>query len=258
MIATEQASVLYNYIVDSMNTLVEAEHAFCRNSAEVRPTLLLGLGFGAFEHSITEHIAQLPFNLTVRFGEERELLRDLDGGALDLVLTSQVVPQLNIEYTSFAQQQIILVCGAHTDTGELDQLIAADRRTAVRGWLKKQNWYTTTGDTGYLKKFWMANFDCLPDIRPNYILPYFGAVLRCIGNGKGFAIMPDNFCQTELQLGTVRLVWPGDPCVKDILHFGKRKKNRYEVEIRQLQEILAKGWHRRECDSVTGCGLFNG
>jgi DNA-binding transcriptional LysR family regulator len=258
MIATEQASVLYNYIVDSMNTLVEAENAFCRNSVEVKPTLVLGLGFETFEHSITEHIAQLPFNLTVRFGEERELLHDLDAGTIDLVLTSQVVTQPDLEYTSFAQQRIVLVCGGRTDTEELDQLIAAGQRTAVRGWLKKQNWYTTAADTGYLKNFWMANFDCPPDIRPNYILPYFGAILRCIGNGKGFAIMPDVFCRTELQMGTVRLVWEGDPYVENILHFGKRKKNRRETEIRQLQEILTKGWHRRRSDGFTEYNLFNG
>jgi len=258
MVATEQASILYNYIVDSINTLVEAENEFCRNSVEVRPTLVLGLGFEVFEHSITEHIAQLPFNLTVRFGEGRELLHDLDAGTLDLVLTSQVVPQPNLEYTSFAKQRLILVCGGRTDTEELDQLIAVGQRAAIRGCLKKQNWYTTATDIGYLKNFWLTNFDCPPDFRPNYILPHFGAILCCIGNGKGFAIMPDISCRTELQLGTIRLVWEGEPYVENMLHFCKRKRNRYEAGIRQLQEILTKGWHHRWSDDLTGCNLFNG
>ena len=94
MIPTEQAGVLYNYIADSMNTLLEAEDAFCRNSIEVRPTLALGLGFDAFEYSLAEHIAHLPFNLTVRFGEGPQMLQDLDAGTLDLVLTSQPGPQI--------------------------------------------------------------------------------------------------------------------------------------------------------------------
>lgn len=244
MIATEQASVLYNYIVDSVNKLVEAEDAFCRNSVAVKPTLALGLGFEAFEHSLAEHIAQLPFNLTVRFGEASQMLHDLDVGTLDLVLTSQPGPQSNLEFTAFAKQRTILVCGSHTDTGQLGRLIAANQRTAAREWLKKQRWYTTNADRTYLKNFWHANFECLPDFRPSYILPHLGAVLSCIRNGKGFAVLPDLFCRTELQQGTVRLVWEGDPCIDTILHFGKRKRHRYETEIRQLQDVLAKNWHK--------------
>jgi DNA-binding transcriptional LysR family regulator len=248
MIATEQASVLYNYITDSLNTLVEAEDVFCRNSVKVKPTLSLGLGFEAFEYSLAEHIAKLPFNLTVRIGETPQMLHDLDAGTLDLVLTSQIGLQPGIEYTSFAKEKIILVCGEQTDAREFDQLIATNQRAAIREWLKKQSWYATAADAGYLKNFWMANFDCPPDFRPNYILPHFGAVLRCIRNSKGFSVMPDLFCRTELQQGTVRMVWEGDPFVETSLHFGKRKRNRHEVEIRQLQEILIKNWHKRKSE----------
>jgi len=248
MIATEQASVLYNYIADSMNTLIEAENAFCRNSVEVKPTLALGLGIEAFEHSLAEHIAQLPFNLTVRFGEPSQMLHDLDVGILDLVLTSQTGTQSNLEFASFVKQRTILVCGTHTDTGQLDCLLSAGQRTSIREWLKKQRWYTTSADMTYLNNFWLANFDCLPDFRPNYILPHLGAVLSCIRSGKGFAVLPDLFCRAELQQGTVRLVWEGDPCVETILHFGKRKRNRHEAQIRQLQEILTKTWHKRRSE----------
>jgi DNA-binding transcriptional LysR family regulator len=250
MIATEQASVLYNYIADSVNILVEAEDAFCRNSVEVKPTLSLGLGFEAFEHSLAEHIAQLPFHLTVRFGEAPQMLRDLDAGTLDLVVTSQMGPQSGLEYTSFAKERIILVCGDRTDTAELDQLIATGQRTAIREWLKKQSWYATAPDVEYLKKFWLANFEYPPDFRPNYILPHFGAVLRCIRNGKGFAVMPDLFCRTELQHGSVRLVWEGHPLVETVLYLGKRKRSRHEVSIRKLQEILIKNWHKPKTGMV--------
>jgi DNA-binding transcriptional LysR family regulator len=250
MIATEQASVLYNYIVDSLNTLVEAEDAFCRNSVDVRPTLALGLGYEAFEHTLAEYIAQLPFNLTVRFGEATQMLHDLDVGTLDLVLTSQIGPQRSLEYTSFAKERIILVCGNLTDTTKLDHLIATGQRTAARDWLKRQGWYTTAAGIGYLKDFWLANFECPPDFRPNYILPHFGAVLSCIRNGGGFAVMPDLVCRAEMEYGSVRLVWDGDPHVDTTIHFGKRKKSRRENEIRRLQDLLLTNWHRDRVRSV--------
>ncbi|MBS1665400.1 MAG: LysR family transcriptional regulator [Bacteroidetes bacterium] len=238
MIPTERGTILYNCIVDPMNRLTEAEDVFCRNSDAGKPTLSVGLGFETFEYSLAEHIAQLPFNLIVRFGECPQMLHDLDTGALDLVLTSQKGPQPNLEYTPFLKEKLILICGARTDARELDHLIAADKQTAIREWLKKQIWYTTAADMGYLKNFWQANFDCQPDFKPNYVVPYFRAILRCLRNGTGFAIMPDFLCKNELEQKTIRIAWEGSPQLENTLHFGKRKKTRYALEIRQLEQIL--------------------
>ena len=242
MIATERGTILYNCIVDSMNKLEEAEERFCRNSSTDKPTLSVGLSFETFEYTLAEHVAQLPFNLIVRFGEYPQMLHDLDSGTLDMVVTSQKGPELNLQYTSFAKERLILICGAQTDTEELHQLISANQRPAIRDWLKRQIWYTTAADMGHLKKFWMANFNCQPDLRPNYVVPYSGAILSCMCNGKGFAVMPDFLCRRELDRQTIVLAWEGDPYVENTLYFGRRKNTRYVVEIRQLEELLTKNW----------------
>ena len=239
LIPTERGTILYNCIADSLNRLVEAENGFCRNSITDKPTLAVGLGYEAFDYTLAEHIAELPFNLVVRFGEVPQLLHDLISGTLDLVLTSQTSLQPNLEYTPFAKERLLLICGAQTDKEKLDQLIYSNKRIAVREWLKQQVWYKTAADMDHLNDFWLANFECQPDFKPNYILPNFNAILRCLRNGKGFAVMPDFLCKTELDEQTVQLAWDGDPCVENILYFVKRKRTRYAVEIRQLQKILS-------------------
>lgn len=238
MIPTERGTILYNFILGAMNRLGEAEEIFCRNSGADKPTLSVGLGFETFEYTLAEHVSQLPFNLIVRFGEYSQMLHDLDTGTLDLVLTSQKGTQPNLEYTPFIKERIILICGDRTDTEELDLLVASGKRAAIMECLKKQIWYTTAADMGYLKNFWMANFDCPPDFKPNYVVPHFGAILRSMRNGKGFAVMPDFLCKNELDHKTVRVAWEGDFVLENILHFGKRKKTRYAGEIRQLEEIF--------------------
>src|SRR5689334_9379350 len=89
LIPTERGTILYNCIADSMNRLVDAENAFCRNSITDKPTLSVGLGHEAFEYILAEHMAELPFNLIVRSGEMSQVLQDLISGTLDLALTSQ-------------------------------------------------------------------------------------------------------------------------------------------------------------------------
>lgn len=242
MVPTERGIILYNCIIDPMNKLVEAEESFYRNSKVDKPTISVGMGFETFEHTLEEHIAQLPFNLILRFGEYPQMLHDLDTGALDLILTSQKGRQPSLEYTPFITERIVLICGCETNTEQFDKLLLANERTAVRKWLKEQVWYTTAADMEHLQHFWVTNFESLPDFKPNYVVPNFSSILRCLRNGKGFAVMPDFLCKKEITNKTIKLAWEGSPHVENMLHFGKRKKTIHAKEIRQLEQILVQNW----------------
>lgn len=242
MVPTERGIILYNYITDSMSTLVEAEQLFHRNSQMNKATVSVGMGFETFEHALEQHIAQLPFNLILRFGEYPQMLHDLEAGVLDLILTPQRKRSANLEYTPFTKERIVLICGSETNTQQLDDLLLANERTAIKQWLKEQVWYTTAADMEHLNNFWQTNFDSLPDFKPNYVVPYFSSILRCLRNGKGFAVMPDFLCRKEVANKTVKVAWEGNPHVENTLHFGKRKKSIYTNEIRQLEELLVENW----------------
>jgi len=242
MIPTDRGIILYNCIIEPMNRLEEAEQVFFKDSNGDKPTISVGLGYETFEYALAEHVDQMSFNLIVRFGEYPQLLNELDAGSLDLVLTSHMIPQPNLEYTPFTKERIVLICGGQADTEQLDLLLTVNNRAGVREWLKQQVWYTTAGDMGYMRNFWLANFDCLPDFKPNYVVPHISAILRCMRNGKGFAVVPDFLCQGELTRKTVRLAWEGNPQVENMLHFGKRKRTRNAGEIAQLEELLRKNW----------------
>ncbi|UPK69943.1 LysR family transcriptional regulator [Chitinophaga filiformis] len=242
MVPTERGIILYNCIIDPINKLEEAEESFHRNSKVEKPTISVGMGFEIFKYTLEEHLAQLPFNLVLRFGEYRQILQELDTGKLDLILTPKKGSQTNLEYIPFTTERIILICGNETDTEQFDSLVLTNERTAIREWLKEQIWYTTAADMEYLEHFWMANFDCLPDLKPNYVVPYFSSILRCLSKGKGFAVIPDFLAKKELALKSVKLAWEGSPHVENTLHFGKRKKTIYANEIRQLEQILTMNW----------------
>jgi DNA-binding transcriptional LysR family regulator len=135
---------------------------------------------------------------------------------------------------------MVLVCGSHTDSGPLDQLVMTNDRPAIRQWLKQQVWYTMGADMEHLKNFWLANFDCLPDLNPNYVVPHFSSILRCLSNGKGLAVMPDFLCRKAIGDQTIRLAWEGSSPVESMLYFCKRKKTIFREEIRQLEALLTR------------------
>jgi LysR family transcriptional regulator, transcriptional activator of the cysJI operon len=242
MVPTERGTILYNCIIDPINKLEVAEELFHRNSRIEKPTIGVGMGLEIFKYALEAHLAQLPFNLVLRFGEYRQILHELDTGKLDLILTPQRGQQTNLEYTPFTKERIVLICGSGTDTEQFDEMVLANDRPAIRHWLKAQVWYATAADMEHLQRFWMANFDCLPELKPNYIVPCFSSILRCLSNGKGFAVIPDFLAKKAIALNSVKLAWEGCPHVENTLHFGKRKKSVYSNEIRQLEEILTNNW----------------
>jgi len=157
------------------------------------------------------------------------------------VLTPQKGQQPNLEYTPFARERVILICGSETDTAALNQLAATGKKTDIQQWLRAQVWFTSN-NMGYLKNFWAANFDGQPDFKPNYVVPNLGSVLRCLRGSKGFAVMPDFLCKKEMGNNTIRLAWEGSTCVENTLHLGKRKKTLYARELRELEQILTQNW----------------
>ncbi|KIC95956.1 LysR family transcriptional regulator [Flavihumibacter solisilvae] len=238
MTPTDRGTILYNCIFDSMKKLEETEQAFFRNSKVNKPTISVGMRYETFEYSLEEHVAQLPFNLILRFDNYTEMRHDLDAGKLDMIVTPHKELHANLEYTPFFIERIILVCGGRTESAELDNLVVNNDRKAMKHWLKKQVWYSTAADMMYLKNFWIANFDCLPDLSPNYIVPHFSSILRCLSNGKGFSVMPEFLCRKAIGNNTIRRVWEASASLESMLYFCKRKKTIFAHEIRQLEELL--------------------
>lgn len=242
MTATERGIMLYNFIIDHVGKLEEAEQVFHRKSKVSKPTISVGMCFEIFQYTLEAHVSELPFNLITRFGAYPQMLMELNSGVLDLILTPQKGLQHDLDFTPFTKERIILICGSQTDTTVLDQLLVKDDRSAIKDWLSVQIWYTTAADMEHLKRFWSTNFDCSPGFRPNYVLPYFNSILRCLSNGVGFAVIPDFLCGKDIEDQAIRLAWEGNPPVENTLYFGKRKKTAYPHEIKQLEDILSKYW----------------
>lgn len=242
LVATDKGTMLYDYIIAHMNKLEEAENIFHRKSKLEKTTVSIGMSMEIFQYMLESHVSDLPFNLITRFGEYPQMSQELNNGTLDLILTPQKGTQNNLEYTPFKNVRIVLICGGKTDTTELNALLEEDDRNAVKDWLTGQIWYTTATDMEYLKRFWSASFNTMPGFRPNYVVPSYGSILRCLANNKGFAVVPDFLCRKEISDNVIRLAWEGSPTIEDTIYFGKRKSAACKEEIKQLETILSKNW----------------
>ena len=238
MVPTEKGKVLYNFIIEPLSKLEEAEKNFQRSTEKNTPTISIGMCFETFQITLEQYISTLPFNVIIQFGEYPEMIDRLEKGILDLIITPQMVVKNGIEYEDFSSETIILVGGNEIDSTAFNAIAKEENMLAIENWLKQQKWYGTTGDMEHLRRFWQLNFNKHPDFRPNYIVPNLNSIVRCLSSGKGLAVVPDFLCRKEIDNGSIKIIWEGKTLLKNTLYFATRKKTMYEEEIALIKKIF--------------------
>ncbi len=238
MVPTEKGKVFYNFIIEPLTKLEEAETNFQRSTEQHTPTISVGMCFETFQITLEQHIARLPFNMIIRFGEYPEMIENLEKGILDLIITPQRGTSGHIAHEAFSSETIIMVGGNEMDDKAFHKLLRKNDRPAAEQWLKQQKWYGTTGDMEHLVRFWQLNFGKHPDFRPNYIVPNMNSIVRCLSSGLGLAVVPDFLCRKEVENKQIKQVCEGAPKLKNTLYFGTRKKTAYPQEINLIKQLF--------------------
>lgn len=238
MVPTERGKVLYNFTIEALTKLEEAEKNFQRSTEKHTPTISIGMCFETFQITLEQYISSLPFNVIIRFGEYPEMVENLEKGILDLIITPQMVPKTSIEYQPFSSETIVIVGGNKMDEKEFQDVEKTGTIEQIEAWLKQEKWYGTTGDMEHLRRFWQLNFNKYPDFRPNYIVPNLNSIVRCLSSGQGLAVIPDFLCKKELDSGQIKLIWEGKSPLKNTLYFATRKKTIYADEIEVIKKIF--------------------
>jgi DNA-binding transcriptional LysR family regulator len=240
MVPTEKGKVFYNFIIEALAKLEDAEKNFQRSTEKHTPTISVGMCFETFQITLEPYISSLPFNLIIQFGEYPEMLENLDKGILDLIITPQTGTTTNIEHEAFSSERIVLLGGINVNQHEFDRLLQNGDRNLLLEWLSKHKWYGTTGDMEHLRRFWQLNFNKYPDFRPNYIVPNLNSIVRCLSGGDGLTIIPNHLGKKEIEDEQVKIIWEGNPILENTLYFATRKKSMYPEEIQSIKDLIRK------------------
>lgn len=238
MVPTEKGKVLYNFVIDALGKLEEAEQNFQRSTEKNMPTISIGMCFETFQITLEQYISTLPFNVIIQFGEYPLMVENLEKGILDIIITPQMVTKSTIEYQPFSSETIVLVGGNDINVFEFETIEKNNNLEATENWLKAQKWYGTTGDMEHLRRFWQLNFNKHADFRPNYIVPNLNSIVRCLSSGKGLAVVPDFLCRKEIDNHQIQLIWKGKVPLENTLYFATRKKTMYVDEINLIKKIF--------------------
>lgn len=240
MIPTEDGKLLYAFIVDSISKLEKAEQHFKKTSQERNPTLHIGMCSETFQLILEPEVPKLKFDLVARFGTHAELIKDLNNGILDLVITpiKQDEKGSMVVYTPFSKERMILVAGKNTDTKDLLGNIELENWSILEQNLRKKTWYSASNEMEHFSRFWFENFKKRQDFKPNFILPNISSIIRCLSNDQGFAIIPDFLGQKAIDKKEIQLIWTGKEKTENTLYFATRTDLKYKKEVSFIQQIF--------------------
>ena len=240
MIPTEDGKFLYEYIIESINKLEIAEQHFKKTTQEKNPSLHIGMCSEMFQLIIEPEISKLNFDLVAKFGAHTDLIKDLNNGILDLVITprKQIDKKSLVNYTPFSKERIILIAGIKTDITKINEHLNDSHFKALENELQLNTWYSASNEMEHFRRFWFENFNKRPAFKPNYILPNISTIIRCLSNGTGLALVPDFLCEDAIAKNEIKLVWDGKIKTENTLYFASRTDLKYKEELDVLQNIF--------------------
>tara|TARA_R110002051_G_scaffold36825_1_gene79695 strand:+ start:444 stop:1346 length:903 start_codon:yes stop_codon:yes gene_type:complete len=240
MIPTEDGKQLYNFIIDAIEKLEKAEQHFKKSSKENIPSLNIGMCTETFQSILEPEVPNLPFDLIAKFSDHSDLIKDLDNGILDLVITPRKQDEKKslAHYEPFAKEKIILVAGTKTNLNVVEKYLKNEQWDSLENELKENIWYSASNDMEHFRRFWFENFKKRLDFKPNYILPSISSIIRCLDNNKGFATIPDFLANTAIESGQLKLVWEGKAITENTLYFATRSDLKFKKEIEMIKIIF--------------------
>ncbi|PCI00646.1 MAG: LysR family transcriptional regulator [Flavobacteriaceae bacterium] len=242
MIPTEEGKLLYEYIIKAITQLETAEQHFKKTTQEKKPFLNIGMCAEMFQLIIEPEIPTFNFDLLARFGDYSDLIKDLNNGILDVVITprKQYEKKSMVEYTAFSSEKIVLIAGTRTDTTHIENCIETNKWKLLENELLQNIWYSSSSEMEHFRRFWFANFNKKPGFKPNYILPNIASIIRCLSNGNGLALVPDFLCKDAIASHKIKLIWEGKVTCENTLYFAARTDLKFKKELYVIQDVFKR------------------
>ncbi|KAB8145836.1 LysR family transcriptional regulator [Chloroflexia bacterium SDU3-3] len=230
MLPTEYAKELYTQVAPALDAL-DITSQQLRLAADERPLVRVGGPPEYIGQVAMAKLLPLPLRLAVQFGMPQALIPLLEQGELDLVISSQRVPAMQVDYTLFAEEEFILIAasGHVPPEGDVEQL---------QRWMSVQPWLSYAADLPIIRRFWRQHFQVRPPFRPAVIIPDLRILVEAVALGHGLSVLPAYLCRQALAEGRIHELWRAPQPATNELWLATRRIDRDRPDLRQIADAL--------------------
>jgi DNA-binding transcriptional LysR family regulator len=239
MIPTPLGKSLYDQVFDSLDRLDRVSRNILRQSdptwvKEGADILRLGTSADYFDLFVLERVVHTKLQLSVSFGDPKELLTQLQMGMLDAVISVAKPAVRVLQYRVLAEKRFVLV-----GPSALKPSKAIRDLKGLANWLRAQPWIGYSVELPNTRRFWQQVLQTPFESRLALVVSDLRTVLHAVEFGMGVTILPEYVCSAALKAGRIRELWPIKQFVGQdqwILSFRELDADR--IATRQLAELL--------------------
>ena len=179
----------------------DCEDPSVRSSAPLR----LGSTAEFFSSLVLPRIGPARLAVVASFGDDGELLGQLERGEIDVAVTSAVPGRRSFEAVPIGQKRFVLVASPGLAPGA-----PSDHCSALGDWLVGQSWVAYSLELPITRRFWQTHLGRPFSARLRLVAPDLRAVTGAVERGMGCSILPRFVCArrpggTESRGGASRL-----------------------------------------------------
>ncbi|HVI47805.1 MAG TPA: LysR family transcriptional regulator [Chitinophaga sp.] len=238
MVPTEYGKLFYTQIVEAVEKLENVESDF-RFACEKRmPLTCVGAPLEFFESVLAPVISQSRAELIFEFGLTKPLMEKLVKGDISFVFSTANGNEKNIAYEPVLAEEFLLVGSPGLDTSTFKKAINKEYYDKAEEWLMEQDWYAYSSDLSVIRRFWQANFQKRPVLKPRFVIPDYNAILKALSYGNGLAIASNYLVKDPLKQGRLKEVWAGHTATTNTIYLAYDKTKMATAQIKIVKDLL--------------------
>jgi DNA-binding transcriptional LysR family regulator len=203
VVPTRRGQSLYTQVFDALDKLERVSRSLGgRGEASDLAPVRFGAPPEYFHCFALDRLAGAGIPLIVSFGEDKDLLVQLESGALDAVVSTLQPTTRTLQHTVLAHKRYVLVGPPRL---EIPDTVSQE---TLGTWLNTCPWVSYSAELPITRRFWLHHLGTRFDAALSLVVPDLRAVLRAVELGYGVSILPEFLCRDLINAGRVREVWP--------------------------------------------------
>jgi len=163
-----------------------------RHPGSASAPLRLGSTAEFFSSVVLPRIGAGALAVMARFGDDADLLGQLERGELDVAVTSSVPGRRSFDAVPIGQKRFVLVASPGVASGSFGSL------SELGDWLVGQAWVAYSLELPITRRFWQTHLRRPFSARLRLVAPDLRVVTRAVERGMGCSILPRFVCTRAL------------------------------------------------------------
>jgi DNA-binding transcriptional LysR family regulator len=203
---------------------------------EPNPVVRIGASPELFHEFFLPRVASHGIPLVASLGDDRELLGEVETGAIDVALTVTKPSSRSVQFRALGLRRYAMIAPLAMSS----PVDLSPRELAL--WLNDRDWVSYSEERPVTRRYWQQTLGVRFDAKVRLVAPDLRAVVRAVELGIGASIVPEFACRRSLDEGRVRELWPiGEAIPPDRMFLSYRVLDADRQVVGQIASALAMG-----------------